>query len=461
VRSARPVRAAGAAGGAAQTDPLLRARPDYINWLYDPAPTPPPGTTLAQPASVALFSGNVGTSGGATTPADGQIHLLRSVIGQPVGGVPLAPTDILPGSPEVVPVFVAVNGRGNVTVSPQTNLYLTGQTLTLTATPRNTNWTRFLRWSDGDTNATRVITVGLTNVFTAIFTNFVPLEELVFQQWDAGFGGAGSDALQAVEWTRDGGCILGGFSNSGQSGNKGATNHGDNDFWIIKLDGQGARQWERTFGGAGNDGLLDVHQTADDGFILGGWSESGFSGNKESTNYGYADYWLVKLDSNGNKQWEQVFGGTAEDYLVSAQQTSDGGYILAGQSDSDVGGNRTLAIVGGDWDFWLVKVDANGNKQWERAFGGDGSDELLALRQTRDGGFLLGGSSQYSFGGNKTAPVFGAEDYWLVKTDAGGNKQWEAASCSCRRCPCIPTARWCGSSACRWRASTSAAGSTS
>src|SRR6185369_13969456 len=98
--------------------------------------------------------------------------------------------------------------------------------------------------------------------------------------------------------------------------------------------------------------------TSEGGYILGGRSASGVSGNKTTANFGSNDVWLVKLDASGNKQWEQVFGGSGFDYLNSQQQTSDGGHILGGTSSSGVSGNKTSPSYGG-YDFWPVKVDAN------------------------------------------------------------------------------------------------------
>jgi hypothetical protein len=249
-------------------------------------------------------------------------------------------------------------------------------------------------------------------------------------EWQASFGGSGGDNLYSVQPTSDGGYILGGVSHSGVSGNKTTPNFGSGDYWLVKVDGSGNKQWEQDFGGSGDDQLWSVQPTSDGGYILGGDSDSDVSGNKTTPGFGSGDCWLVKVDGSGNKQWEQVFGGSDVDLLVSVQPTSDGGYILGGVSSSGVSGNKTTPNFGGS-DYWLVKVDASGNKQWEQVFGGSGNDWLYSVQPTSDGGYILGGSSFSGVSGNKTTPNFGSTaydygDYWLVKVDGSGNKQWES-----------------------------------
>jgi hypothetical protein len=243
-------------------------------------------------------------------------------------------------------------------------------------------------------------------------------------EWQASFGGTGGNVLYSVQPTSDGGYILGGYSSSGVSGNKTSPSFGGGDFWLVKLDGSGNKQWEQAFGGTGEDCLYSVQPTSDGGYILGGSSTSGVSGNKTTPNFGGTDYWLVKVDGSGNKQWEKTFGGSDNESINSVQPTSDGGYILGGSSRSGVSGNKTDAGFGIE-DYWLVKVDGSGNKQWDRAFGGSDVDILTSVQPTSDGGYILGGSSASGVSGNKTTPSFGSGDYWLVKVDGSGNKQWD------------------------------------
>ena len=286
------------------------------------------------------------------------------------------------------PILTSSQGSGTISILPATNDYFLGQQVTLTASAAR--WYQFVQWSDGVTNNPRTISVGLTNLYTAIFTNTVPLEPVVYKQWERDFGGSGLDNCGAIQQTQDGGYILGGTSPSGISGSKTATNYGGNDFWIIKLDALGTEQWERSYGGTNDDSLSCLQQTADGGYLLSGSSSSGISGSKTTTNYGASDAWVIKLDANGNKVWEKTFGGSGDDVFSRVQLASDGSYVFAGSSSSGVSGNKTSASFGGQ-DYWLVKLDLNGNKIWEQSFGGASDDIFTEFQQTTDGGFILGG----------------------------------------------------------------------
>jgi len=247
-------------------------------------------------------------------------------------------------------------------------------------------------------------------------------------QWQKDFGGSAADDIYSLQQTADGGYILAGVTSSGISGSKTITNNGPTDAWLIRLDGNGNELWEKSYGGTNGDACLSIQKTSDGGYVLGGGSTSGASGNKSSTNYGSLDCWVVRLDANFNKLWDNSFGGSSLDIDLSVQQNTNGGYILGGYSYSGVSGNKTTAVFGsGLPDFWAVCVDSNGNKLWEGDFGGTGSDTLYTAITTRDGGYLLGGDSSSGVSGNKTNVNFGATDFWLVKIDANGNKIWDKA----------------------------------
>ncbi len=252
-------------------------------------------------------------------------------------------------------------------------------------------------------------------------------------QWQKNFGGTNDDYLATIQQTSDGGYILGGTSVSGVSGNKTSVNYGSEDWWVVKLDGDGNKVWENSFGGIGRDILNGqcLQQTRDGGYILGGWSDSDISGNKTTASYGLWDYWVIKLDADGNKVWENSFGGDEDEQLSSVLQTSDGGYLIGGSSNSGVSGNKTTDLYGGTSagyrpsDYWVVKLDADGNKVWDKSFGGNGGDSLSSLHRTSDGGYILGGSSDSDVSGNKTSTNYGGGDYWVVKLDAAGNIIWD------------------------------------
>ncbi len=242
-------------------------------------------------------------------------------------------------------------------------------------------------------------------------------------EWQTSLGGPSEEYLYSVQPTSDGGFIVGGYSPSPPGGNKTSPNFGGADYWVVRLDRQGQKIWDRSFGGADEDVLTSLQQTSDGGFILGGYAWSGTTGNKTSTNYGAYDFWVVRLNANGDAMWQSSFGGGSDDRLYSLQQTSDGGFILGGISASPRSGNKTSEAFG-DYDFWVVRLDEKGNKLWDRTYGGSGRDILRCLRQTSDGGFILGGESA-STDGNKTASNFGGPDFWVVRTDANGSMLWD------------------------------------
>jgi hypothetical protein len=242
--------------------------------------------------------------------------------------------------------------------------------------------------------------------------------------WDKTIGGKYYEDLISLKQTKDGGYILGGRSSSGISGEKTENSRGDADFWVVKLDWAGNKVWDKTFGGSETDVLIALQQTQDGGYILGGYSFSGVSGDKTESSRGSFDYWVVKLDAAGNKQWDKTYGGAFTDYGTSLLQTQDGGYMLGGYSFSSISGDKTESSRG-NADYWVVKLDTAGNKQWDKTYGGNESDHFTSLWQTQDGGYILGGHSSSGISGEKTEPGKGGSDYWVVRLDAAGNKQWD------------------------------------
>jgi hypothetical protein len=268
----------------------------------------------------------------------------------------------------------------------------------------------------------------LTIIITIHPSNYIIAQSPLIKQWDKRFGGTNYDAFWAFKQTNDGGYILGGSSNSGISGDITDSGRGGEDFWVVKINAIANKQWDKKFGGADQDYIKSLQQTTDGGYILGGVSVSGFGGDKTEPSRGDYDYWTVKIDSNGNKIWDKRFGGYGRDWLTVIIQTNDNGYIIGGWSESGIGGDKTQL----NWDttlstpdFWIVKIDSDGNKQWDKRFGGDNSDGLLSLQQTIDGGYILGGWTLSNISGDKTQPSRGQYDYWIVKVDSSGNKEWD------------------------------------
>ncbi len=258
--------------------------------------------------------------------------------------------------------------------------------------------------------------------------------------WDKTIGGEDSDFLTSIQQTSDGGYILGGASDSGISGDKSEANKGQKDehgqptpdYWIVKLDAKGKKLWDKTIGGSAIDELNSIQQTSDGGFILGGSSTSDKGGDKSEASKGAADYWIVKVSANGNKQWDKTIGGSQNDGLATVQQTSDGGYILGGASDSGISGDKSEANKGQKDehgkptpDYWIVKLSAEGTKIWDNTIGGNKSDSFTSLQQTKDEGYIVAGFSDSGLSGDKSQASKGGYDYWIVKLKADGSKQWD------------------------------------
>lgn len=241
--------------------------------------------------------------------------------------------------------------------------------------------------------------------------------------WEQTYGGTDQDLLACLYPVGEG-YIAGGTSLSGVNGNKTSPNLGLRDYWVIRLNSEGDAIWEKSYGGTGSDYLQDLKPTPDGGFLLGGYSFSGTNGTKTSPNHGLIDYWIVKVNEAGDSVWDKSIGGGGNDYLSKVALTTNGGYILAGYSFSIEGGTKSAPRHGGS-DFWIVRLDAQGNLLWDRTFGGTLNEYCQGLLALDDGGFLLSGYSFSGADGNKTSPQLGQADFWIVKLDGAGTKQWE------------------------------------
>ncbi len=252
------------------------------------------------------------------------------------------------------------------------------------------------------------------------------------KSWDKIYSGNVYESFTRVLETSDHGLLVAGSSNSGIGGDKTQDNHDTGyvtfDFWIVKTDSNGNLQWERTFGGSLMEELLDARETADHGFILAGTTMSDSSGDVSEATRGIKDYWIVKTDSAGNKLWDKRFGGNQTDLLTCVTQTSDGGYLLGGSSLSNAGGDKSDDNHNSNnlnFDFWIIKTDASGNKLWDKTIGGDNTDMMQAVIALSSGDLLLGGYSKSPASGDKTGYCRGEADYWLLRTDPGGIIVWE------------------------------------
>jgi predicted secreted protein len=209
------------------------------------------------------------------------------------------------------------------------------------------------------------------------------------EQWNQTYGGEDGEGAASVLAMPDGFLIAGSTDSYGA---------GSSDIWLVKTYLNGTMQWNKTYGGTDIDDATCVIATSDGGYAI--------AGNTQSYGSGWYDFWLVKIDYKGKVQWSRTYGGTSSDLAASVIETIDGGYALAGRTASfDIGGT----------DFWLVKTDAAGIHQWNRTYGGTGYDRATSIMQTSEGGYVLVGTTD-SFGA-------GGSDFWLVQADASGLMQ--------------------------------------
>jgi len=253
-----------------------------------------------------------------------------------------------------------------------------------------------------------------------------PLGSPPAKTWDTRYGGSDNDYLRLFQQTSDGGLIIFGDGSSNSGGDKSQNSRGFSDYWLVKTDINGVKQWDVRFGGDFGDMVMDGQQTTDNGYVIGGESGSTAVGDKTQPSMGFSDYWIVKTDVNGVKQWDKVYGTAQNDKFTCLDHTSDGGYILGGHTaEVGISGHKTQASVG-SWDWWIVKIDASGNIQWDKTIGGADIDWLRDIVQTSDGGYLLFGSSRSDISGDKSQNTHaGSYDYWVVKTNSAGVVQWD------------------------------------
>jgi len=180
---------------------------------------------------------------------------------------------------------------------------------------------------------------------------------------------SGRQDARSVQQTNDGGYIV-----AGEASSLGALYY---DLWLAKTDMNGTVEWSKQFAGLGDDHAYSVQQTSDGGYVIVGHTKP-MPGSTEA--------WLIKTDSNGTEEWNKTFGGSRSDKAYSVQQTSDGGYIVAG---------ATASFGDGGYDVWLIKTDSNGNQEWNKTFGGSSSyDHGRSVQQTSDGGYVVAGYTQ-------------------------------------------------------------------
>ena len=260
--------------------------------------------------------------------------------------------------------------------------------------------------------------------------------------WQRTIGGTSQEKLLSVAQTKDGGYILGGSSSSNKTladskgkldeFGKAENSKGSLDYWVVKLDIDGKVEWNKTIGGKYVDELKSIEQTEDEGYILGGYSNSPVSGDKSEANVGQGDYWVVKLNKDGLIQWQRTLGGDKDDNLFALTQTKDKGFIVGGSSNSSATDTKNKTSKNGT-DFWIVKLDEIGNVQWQEAYDYGKYDMLSSIVENPDGTFLIGGYAQSEFKSKSTnvkglkttkKDEEGINDYIALKIKNNGEEIW-------------------------------------
>jgi len=209
--------------------------------------------------------------------------------------------------------------------------------------------------------------------------------------WFKHYGGANDEKAYSIQQTSDGGYIVAGYTES--------FTYGSGDIAVYKLNSSGNKVWFKHYGGANDERAYSIQQTSDGGYIVAGYTES--------FTYGSADIAVYKLNSSGNKVWFKHYGGSSGDYGRSIQQTLDGGYIVAGY---------TYSYTYGMYDIAVYKLNSNGSKQWFKHYGGSLYDNAYSIQQTSDGGYIVAGNTE--------SYTYGNDDFAIYKLNSSGNKIW-------------------------------------
>jgi len=246
----------------------------------------------------------------------------------------------------------------------------------------------------------------------------VKINKMGVIQWQNVYGGSGYEEVTSIYRHADGTYYIGAMSESSDVFL--TNNYGGRDFWVFKLSANGNMVWQKNYGGDYDDNLYTITGNENVVYVAGNtWSDSTF--DVSYSDIGGFDYWILKIDTAGSKIWNRRTGSTDHDAAYSAVYTSDkgvlvGGYAILGDGDVDT----TLS----QWysDGWVVKLDSLGNEEWQQSYGGDSSDVIQKILPTADGGYIIGG---YTFSSSGMVTTYhGAQDIWVTKVDNNGNPQW-------------------------------------
>ena len=225
----------------------------------------------------------------------------------------------------------------------------------------------------------------------------------------------GDETARSIIKTQDGCYILAGET----SGNDGDVfgNHGSVDFWVVKMDLNGNIIWQKCLGGLNDEYANDIIQTSDGGYLIVGGSES--NDGDVFGNHGGVDFWVVKLNSSGTLQWQKCFGGNQKEVANSVKEVAQGGFVIVGTTET-VDNGDVSGYNGGISDGWIIKISNSGTLQWQKCIGDSGKDEIEFVTINNVGDFVTSGTTSSYYGSGN----HGAQDFWLVKINSNGVITW-------------------------------------
>lgn len=230
-------------------------------------------------------------------------------------------------------------------------------------------------------------------------------------EWQKNYGGTDPDFGHTIKQTNDNGYIIAGTT---YSNNIDVTeNNGATDCWILKLNSLGVLEWQNNFGGTNQESARDIIQISDGSYLVTGSTNS--SNGDVTGQHGAGDAWVLKLNSIGILEWQKTLGGTNSESLNKILQTEEGGYILIGNTNSHNG--DVIPGSNGDRDFWVVKLSVDGTVEWQKTYGGIFEDVGLDIKIIENEGYLLAGH-KYSNG-------LTGMNYWILKINFNGEIQWQ------------------------------------
>jgi len=237
--------------------------------------------------------------------------------------------------------------------------------------------------------------------------------------WQKCIGGTAGDYAYDIITTADNGFVFAGTTQSNNGDVIG--NHGGRDIWVVKIDGSGAISWQKTFGGSADESANSIIQTSDGGFLVAGYTNSN-NGDISGSNHGSGDVWILKLNGNGDMMWQKTYGGTLGEGANSIIQTSNNNYMVAASTSSTDGDLLGQVNRGGN-DCWLFKISGNGDLLWQKTYGGSQGEGASGVFETPDGDYVFSGTTSSNDG--NVSGNHGYVDTWVVKINSNGQIIWQ------------------------------------